>query len=151
MKNDEIDEETINKYKTSVDNLINYVVKEDKENTMIQLLDLYNYSNIYNEKCFNNENLYLAKKLDYSIVKSLIYLETNQKEEFKNSINELSINVENINNKIDNENIHYIKERIINIVNTLKENSDNEEKENIKLKLIILIETIPIIDNSIEY
>jgi len=151
MKNSGIDEQTINQYRISIDELINYVVKADKENVMIQLLDLYNYSNMYNEKCYNNEKLYLAKKLDYSIVKSLIYLEIDDKEQFKNSINELAVNVDEINNKIDNENIQYIKERIINIVNTLKENTENEEKENIKLKLIILIEIIPIIDNSIEY
>lgn len=151
MKNAGIEEQIINEYRKVIDELINHIIKEDKEKAMLKLIELYKYSNIYNEECFDNEKLFLAKKLNYSIVKSIIYLELDMKNELVNSINELEINIEEVSGKINNENIEYVNERIRNIVDTLKENINQEERENIKLKLIILIELIPIIDNSIEY
>lgn len=149
MKNGNINENTIFEYGKAVDLFINYVIMEDRKESLLQLIKLYDYSDIFNANCIKDQKVYLTKKMQYSSIISLIYLETENIEELKKNINVLVKNIEEINANIKDQNNSYTIERINNVIQTLNNNIENEDIENIRLKLVILIDLVQILENNL--
>lgn len=150
MGNNNVDEQIINEYKLEFDNLINGIVKQDKEKSIIALSNLFIYSEIFVERCVNIQELLLIKQTYYSSMKSLIFLELEDTQDFEQELQKLKININEINNNFNYKEIEYVKKRISSITATIDSNYKIQEKENTRLKLVMLIETIPSAESYIQ-
>lgn len=143
-KNNDI--ETSNKFEETMDNLISAVVDQDKKISTKAIADIYDYLLKFIGDNIDNKQIYNVKKLYYSSIQALIYLENGEKENYQNKILEIKNDNQTTLELQNDKNITYIVDKISTLISGLDEEYNKEQLKNIRLKLIMLIKTISNID-----
>lgn len=137
-----VPQEDIIRYGEYISNLVYDVSSEDREKSIddIHLL----YSNAYDmlRKSINNQQVLTIKKLYYDSIQLILYLEEADEENFNKYLEMVKVDVQEISQFIQRDNEKYIEQRI----NMIVDNIVYDKKNDARLKIVMLVNCIPILE-----
>ncbi len=142
LKNQNISQEDIAKYGQYVSQLVDDVSSEDMEKTVKDIQQIYAQMYDIFTKSTTDEKLLSIKKLYYDAIQLVIILEQDNEEEFNKQLELAKEDINNLKIYIKQDNEKYLKERIDTLIN----NIDYSKKTDTRLKIVMLINCIPILE-----
>lgn len=142
LKNINIGQEEIQKYGSYISQLVYDVSNEDKEKSIKDLQNIY--ANMYDlfSKNTDDSKLLSIRKVYYDVIQLMICLEGEQEDSFNELMKQAKEDINAMNEHIKQDNEQYLKERI----DMLFENIDYSKKSDARLKIVMLVNCIPILE-----
>ncbi len=145
MKNNN-DNETAISFSENTDRLVSNVIKEDKEKSIENISQVYDYLLKFINDNISDKNIYQVKRLYYNSIKGLIYLESDEIEKYELTIKEIKDDSKILDELKKDENISYIIDKTNTLISSIDYKYKEDEKKNLRLKLIMLIKVVSNID-----
>ena len=141
-----VSQEEINEYGEYISNIVSDLANKDKEKSIQDLEGLYKSLYDILKNITSDERVLTTRKLYYDLILLLIYLEQENEEKFNTTFELVKEDVKEVDSAITAENKTYIKQRI----NMLVQNIEYEKYNDTKLKLIMIINSMPVLEYKTE-
>lgn len=141
-----VSQEEISEYGEYISNIVSDISNKDKEKSIQDLERLYVKLYDIVTKMTQDERVITTRKLYYDLIKLLLYLEQKDEEKFNTILEIVKEDIKEVDKAITSDNKTYIKQRI----NMLVQNIDYTKYNDTKLKLIMIINSMPVLEYKTE-
>lgn len=142
LQNVNVPQEEIKQYGTYISQLVHDISNEDMEKSVQDIQVIYEHLHEIFSKSTKDERILTIKKLYYDVIQLMILLEQDNEEKFNQQLQIVKEDVDNLQIHIKLDNEKYLKERI----DMLIENVDYSKRSDTRLKIVMLINCIPILE-----
>ena len=141
-----IPQEEINMYGQYISNIVSDVADKDKEKAITDLETMYKELYTILTKVTQDEKTLTTRKLYYDLIILLLYLEQEEEEKFNETLETVKQDVTSVQNVITSESKKYILQRISMLV----QNIDYTKYNDAKLKIIMSVNSMPVLEYKTE-
>ena len=141
-----ISQEEINMYGQHISNIVSDVADKDKEKAITDLETMYKELYTILTKVTQDEKTLTTRKLYYDLIILLLYLEQEEEEKFNTTLETVKQDVSSVQNVITSESKKYILQRISMLV----QNIDYTKYNDAKLKIIMSVNSMPVLEYKTE-
>lgn len=134
--------EDILNFNTEIDNLVGIIKKESKEETLSQLLKIYEYMPKFISKITDDENRKIEYNTKYQVLKAYSKIDTGDWNLINSDLDTAIQSFSDVITKINNENIQYKYNKIYVMLQEIKKASEKQDIEIFLIKYKNLVEDL---------